>query len=55
MSDASDRRLGLGAVTDAGAQAGCRRLVLRVTQSWALLNAGQLGSLTRAIALSARR
>lgn len=53
MNDASHRRLGLGAVADAGAQAWRRRLVLRVSQSWARLNAGSLGSLTRAIALSA--
>ncbi|MCY4620094.1 MAG: hypothetical protein OXD50_16300 [Chloroflexi bacterium] len=53
MSDASDRRLGLGVIADAGAQACRRRLVLRVSQSWARLLAGSVGSLTRAITLSA--
>ncbi|MCY4619641.1 MAG: fibronectin type III domain-containing protein [Chloroflexi bacterium] len=53
MTGTSDRRLCLGAVADAEAQAWRRRLVLRGSQSWPLLNGGPLGSLTRAIALSA--
>ncbi|MCY4619639.1 MAG: fibronectin type III domain-containing protein [Chloroflexi bacterium] len=53
MTGTSDRRLCLGAVADAEAQTWRRRLVLRVSQSWARLLAGSVGSLTRAIALSA--